>query len=198
MGILFRFRGSIIWEAWDNYQKQTYRNRCRIGTDQGSYLLNIPIRHLGGEQGRQTYSKVRTDEASGWRKLHWKTLQNAYRSSPYFEYYEDDVRDVYFSEPDNDRLFDLNLKSTRFLCACMDIDFPEDFTNSYRHKYEEGDARNLVLAKGRPEFQVPEYHQVFRERHGFLSNLSALDLLFNLGPESTSYLRNLKVTPLSF
>ncbi len=196
LGVVCQYWGRIVWEAWDNYQKQTYRNRCSIGTDQGLYQMNIPIRHLGGEQGRQSYRKVRMDEASGWRKLHWKTLQNAYRSSAYFEYYEDEVREVYFSEPENDLLFDLNLKTVRFLCTSMDIDFSEDFTTTYRHEYETGDARELVLAKGRPQWEVPEYHQVFRERHGFLSNLSALDLLFNLGPESPAYLSKLKVTPL--
>jgi hypothetical protein len=196
LGVLSQYNDRIVWEAWDNYQKQTYRNRCGIGTDQGLYQMNIPIRHLGGEQGRQTYRKVRMDESSGWRNLHWKTLQNAYRSSPYFEYYEDDVREVYFSEPGNDLLFKLNLKSIRFLCISMDIDFPEDLTSTYRQDYEAGDARKLVLAKGRRQYQVPEYHQVFGERHGFLSNLSGLDLLFNLGPESASYLRKLELTHL--
>lgn len=191
LGILFHRSEDVLWEAWDNYQKQTFRNRCTISTDQGRLNLNIPIRHLGEESGRQRYRDVRMDEASGWRELHWKTLQNAYRSSPYFEYYEDDLRKLYVPGEASDRLYDFNLKTIEFLCSCLDVDLTSRFTEVYEERPEGQDGRYLVVAKHREPVEFPEYVQVFQERHGFISNLSALDLVFNLGPEGSTYLRGL-------
>lgn len=191
MGVLYHHPDHIVWEAWDNFQKQTFRNRCPICTDQGLLNLNIPIRHLGGVSGRQRYRDVRTDESSNWRELHWKTLQNAYRSSPYFEYYEDGLREFFFPEEPGDGLYDLNLRSIEFLCNCLDIPFPDSFTGEYASESDHMDGRYLVVAKRRERVDLPAYTQVFGERHGFISNASTLDLIFNMGPEGSPYLGDL-------
>lgn len=188
LGLILRCGDRLVLEACDNYQKQTLRNRCQISTDQGVLNLNIPIRHLGQQLGRQKYREVRMEEDSGWRNLHWKSLQNAFRSSPYFEFYEDEIRAVYDSEPGNDRLFDFNLRTLDFLCSCWDLPVPSRFTESYETDPRTGDARFLVEAKGSKIQNLPEYTQVFGDRNGFLSNMSGLDLLCNLGPEATGYL----------
>ena len=88
-------QNEVRWEVEDNYQKQTYRNRCYICTDKGRHLLNIPIKHVGGDQGRQKYKEVLVDNDYPWQRNHWRTLQTAYRTSPFFEFYEDDLAPVY-------------------------------------------------------------------------------------------------------
>ena len=88
-----------VMEVSDNYQKQTFRNRTYIYGANGKQLLTVPILHTGGETGRQLYKNVKIDNNVSWQKLHWKTLQTAYRTSPYFEFYEDAI------SPDFEKIF---------------------------------------------------------------------------------------------
>ncbi|MGX1929413.1 WbqC family protein [Flagellimonas sp. 2504JD4-2] len=179
----------VVWEFHDNFQKQTYRNRCYISTDQGKHMLNIPIKHVGGKEGRQKYNEVATDNSYGWQKLHWKTLETAYRTSPFFEFYEDDLKPVFTSGPET--LFDFNLKTTKVICDCLGIQMPTQGTESYEKQtsqYE--DARFLVDAKKKLVLDVNPYPQVFEERNGFVPNVSILDLLFNEGTNAPNYLKN--------
>ena len=94
-------QNQVVWEVEDNYQKQTYRNRCYICTDQGKHLLSIPIEHVGGDQGRQKYKDVRLKNDYPWQRQHWRTLQTAYRTSAFFEYYEDEVAPLFENEYEN-------------------------------------------------------------------------------------------------
>ncbi|MCL6265385.1 WbqC family protein [Flagellimonas myxillae] len=182
----------IIWEAQDNFQKQTYRNRCYICTDQGRHMLNIPIKHVGGKEGRQKYRDVVPDSSTNWTKLHWRTLETAYRTSPFFEFYEDDLRPLF--EGTISSLFQFNLKTIQTLGDCLGLDFNAERTTSYKVSPDNLlDARFLVEAKRPLSFGAPEYVQVFGERHDFLPNLSILDLLFNEGPNTVSYLQNLQL-----
>ncbi len=180
----------VIWEVHDNYQKQTFRNRCHICTDQGKHMLNLPIHHVGGNQGRQKYKDVKLDNASNWQRQHWRTLQTAYRTSPFFEFYEDDLAPL-FEKPIT-YLLDLNIKTIDFLCDSLSIENQIAKTSSYNTKIEsDNDLRNLVNAKQNLAIQQETYNQVFIERHGFVKNTSTLDLLFNEGPGSLSYLKRL-------
>ncbi|MCK5441225.1 MAG: WbqC family protein [Maribacter sp.] len=181
----------IRWEVEDNYQKQTYRNRCYISTDQGKQMLNIPIKHVSGHQGRQKYKDLRLENEYHWQRQHWRTLQTAYRASPFFEYYEDEIAPLF--EKEYHFLMDFNLKTIEIICDCLQIEMPKERTISYEpHILDLKDARILVQCKNELDFCLEEYAQVFVERNGFIKNTSVLDLLFNEGTNALSYLENQK------
>ncbi|MEM9141663.1 MAG: WbqC family protein [Bacteroidota bacterium] len=193
MAALVRYK--VIWETCDNYQKQTYRNRCYICTDQGKHMLNLPIKHVGGEQGRQKYRDVLLDNSYAWQRQHWRTLQTAYRTSPFFEFYEDDFAPL-FSRP-HTHLLDFNLQTIEIMCNGLQITVPEQRTTTFsKNPPSQGstkDLRHLVNAKAQLQFPMEAYTQVFGDRHGFLSNLSCLDLLFNEGPNTLGYLKSVNL-----
>ena len=185
-------QGEVTWEVRDNYQKQTYRNRCYIATDRGKLMLNIPIRHVGGSTGRQRYREVRIENSYPWQRHHWRSLETAYRSAPFFEYFEADLRPLF--ETSFTFLLDLNLATIETLCTLLQLAFPVARTTSYESASEGmQDARLLVEAKREDICPVPRYTQVFQERHGFLPNLSTLDLLFNEGTAAAAYLRSIEL-----
>src|SRR5699024_6672980 len=125
-----------------------------------------------------------------WQRIHWKSLETAYRSSPFFEFYEDELIELY--EKEFSYLLDFNLECLEVLKSCLQLDKTENFTNEYKTEYSEiADYRNLIRAKRKPLFELPAYDQVFVEKHGFIPNLSILDLMFNKGPETILYLKNL-------
>ncbi|MBW8243193.1 WbqC family protein [Muricauda oceani] len=182
----------VIWEAHDNFQKQTYRNRCYISTDKGKHMLNIPITHVGGKEGHQKYVDVRTENSYNWKKEHWRTLETAYRTSPFFEFYEDEIRPLY--EGNDDSLYDFNLKTIEAVAGCIQMGIPTEKTEKYEVSPETlFDARFLVEAKKEKDWGIEQYTQVFEERHGFIANLSILDLLFNEGTNTLSYLKDLSL-----
>ncbi|MGB0199363.1 MAG: WbqC family protein [Flavobacteriaceae bacterium] len=178
----------IVWEIHDHYEKQTYRNRTYIHGANGKQLLSIPIKHLGHE-GHQRYADVEIANEFPWQKQHWKTLQTAYRSSPFFEYYEDDIAQLY-AEPYNN-LMSFNTKVNRNIAQLLGLEYPESNTQSYIKKLQpETDLRHWANAKTPNPTTTPNYTQVFSAKNGFLPNLSILDLLFNEGPQSTTLLRS--------
>jgi hypothetical protein len=157
-------------------------------------MLTIPIKHVGGAQGKQYYKEVRLENEYNWQRQHWRTLQTAYRTSPFFEYYEDDLAPLYNTP--FEYLLDFNLKSIEIVCECLQLSMPEQKTSRYEVIPEQGqDFRGLVNAKKSIAFDPPPYSQVFDNRHGFIPNLSILDLLFNEGTAALTYLEEL---PLSF
>ena len=185
-------RGPVVWEACDNYQKQTYRNRCYVCNDRGRQLLNIPIRHVGGSNGRQLFRDVRIDNGYNWQRQHWRSLETAYRSAPFFEYYEAGLLPL-FEQP-FDFLLDLNLATIETLCSFLGLEFPQTRTEQYNPEPEAmRDGRFLVSAKAGPAAPLPRYPQVFEDRHGFIPDLSVLDLLFNEGTAATDYLQRLQL-----
>lgn len=189
-------QNEIVWEIEDNYQKQTYRNRCHICTDNGKHLLSIPIQHVGGTEGRQKYKDVKLDNSYHWQRQHWRTLQTAYRTSPYFEFYEDDLAPLF--EKEYSFLLDFNLKTIETICDSLDTAMPTDKTSRFEKSPENIiDARFLVNAKKEIDFGQPTYTQVFGDRHGFVKNTSILDLLFNEGTNAHFYLQNQNLTFLN-
>ncbi|UCD60485.1 MAG: WbqC family protein [Flavobacteriaceae bacterium] len=182
-------QNDIIWEICDNYQKQTYRNRAYICTDQGKFMLNIPIKHVGGKEGRQKYKDVKLDNDYRWQRQHWRTLQTAYRTSPFFEYYEDDLAPIFINN--HSYLLDFNLFTTDIIASCLQVKMNTRYTDTYELKPKGVfDARLLVHAKKTISISQKSYVQVFNSRHGFIENCSVLDLLFNEGPASLDYLMN--------
>lgn len=180
-----------IWfENEDNYQKQSYRNRTVIYGANGKLLLNIPVKHLHipGVKQHQKYREVRIDNSVNWQKQHWKSLKSAYQTSPFFEFYEDDLAPLFAKEATF--LMDFNYQCFHLVCECLQLEISYKKTKEYfRDPTEMTDKRELINAK--KEIYIEEYSQVFQEKEGFLSNLSILDLMFNEGPNAVNYLRNM-------
>ena len=182
----------ILLENHDNYQKQTYRNRQYIYGANGKLLLNIPINNKDRRKGKEKYKEVKIENYYSWQRTHWRSLKSAYLSSPFFEFYQDDFIELY--QKKFDFLIDFNHACREVLNSCLQIEKKENFTKEFLNAYEDHtfDARNLIKAKRKSALKLPVYDQVFQEKHGFISNLSVLDLLFNKGPESLSYLESIQ------
>jgi len=175
----------VVFEVEDNYQKQTYRNRTFIAHSNGKLLLNIPIKHTKTGK-RQKTKDVIVENDFPWQEQHWKSLQSAYRTSPFFEYYEDDLEPLFTETVGN--LMEHNLKIFDLLCELLGIEVEVIKTNSFEKNPGVTDLRILVNAKRNSAFQPENYIQVHEANHEFLPNLSVLDLLFNEGPNALSYL----------
>ena len=176
----------ILFEKQDNFQKQTYRNRCYIYGANGKQLLTVPILH-SKSMGRQKTKEVRIDNSYAWQKIFIKSLESSYRSSPYFEFYEDDIMEV-FEKPFT-YLLDLNIKGHEIMSSCLQLDNNILYTDTYKEIYTDiEDYRFLVEAKKQPVYDFKSYTQVFDSKYGFIGNLSILDLLFHEGTNALTYL----------
>jgi hypothetical protein len=182
---------NIVFEAEDNYQKQTYRNRSCIAHTNGVLQLNVPIKH-SKDGKRQKMKEVQTENEFPWQSQHWKSIQTAYRTSPFFEFYEDDLEHLFTKKVSG--LLSHNLEIHQVLCDLIGIDDSFTTTVKYEPEIDTGDLRSLIVAKKEPDYKLASYTQVFEDGHGFLSNMSVLDLLFNEGPNTLHYLeqQNLK------
>ena len=179
---------SIIWEVQDFYHKQTYRNRMEIHAANGKLMLSIPIQHLGYE-GHQYYKDVQIANEFTWQRNHWLSLKTAYQSSPFFEYYEDDIAPLY-QKPFKSLLV-FNKKVMETICELLQLQAPQETTKTYEKDSPHHDLRHLIDAKNAKPTTIYEYIQVFSEKNGFISNLSIFDILFNMGPETVPLLQSL-------
>ena len=177
----------ILWEVEDFYQKQTYRNRMEIHAANGKLMLSIPIQHLGYD-GRQNYKDVQIANEFPWQRNHWLSLKTAYQSSPFFEYYEDDIAPLY--QTPYKSLFVFNKQVMETICELLQIQAPQETTSTYEKDSPYHDLRHLIDAKTAKATAVCEYTQVFSDKNGFIPNLSILDLLFNMGPETVPLLHS--------
>ena len=178
---------NIIWEVEDFYQKQTYRNRMEIHAANGKLMLSIPIQHLGYD-GRQNYKDVQIAYEFPWQRNHWLSLKNAYQSSPFFEYYEDNIAPLYQTQYKS--LFAFNKHVMETICELLQIQAPQKTTSTYEKDSPHHDLRHLIDAKTPKATTFCEYTQVFSYKNGFIPNLSILDLLFNNGPETVTMLQS--------
>jgi len=175
----------VTFEMDDNYQKQTNRNRMFIYSPNGLQLLNIPIKH--SKEANQKTRDVKLETAFDWQKQHFKSLEAAYRTSPFFEYFEDELLPIFRKK--HTFLMDLNLQTIEIVSKCLRLDFPYDETTEYFHDITDKiDFRNLANGK-KDTSKFESYTQVFGDKHGFLNNLSILDLLFNEGRYALDYLK---------
>lgn len=176
-------------EQFEHFPKQTYRNRAYIYSPNGRQILTVPLKN----RTERTITKdIRICYNDPWQKLHWRSMEAAYRRSPYFEYYEDDLAPFY-NEQKHEFLVDLNMELMQFINSLLKINVKYRFTSDYEKTYPNvNDYRNIISQKAEPgadqTFVVKEYSQVFDSRHGFIPNLSIVDLLFNHGPRSLEYL----------
>jgi hypothetical protein len=171
-------------EQWESFQKQTYRNRCLIAAPNGIQALTVPVEHTVSP----LIKDLKVSDHGNWRHLHWNALVTAYSESPFFEYYQDDIRPFY--EQRWDYLLDYNEAIRTKICELIDIQPKVTLTGEYSRS-SDNDYREAIRPKHSapdPDFTPRPYYQVYQQKHGFLPNLSILDLLFNMGPESIFYL----------
>ena len=190
-------------ERHESFIKQTYRNRMLIPTTNGPLALTIPTNH----NTSLAMKDIRISDHANWRHVHWNALLSAYGESPFFEYYQDDIRPFY--EKKYEFLFDFNMESTEKMIELLDIRPKISITNEYflseerkvmseefnsftKHKVESfKDFREAIRPK-KPlpdaEFESKRYYQVYEQKFGFQPNMSILDLLFNEGNEAIFYL----------
>ena len=185
---------SVVYiEACENYQKQSYRNRCRFYAADGVQALSFPIVHEGGTH-KQPISEIRIDWSTPWLQQHERAITSAYRTSAYFEYYQDELFAILESRPE--RLFDLNMALTRFFIEKTGLAIDLRTTSEYSRETDMDDLRESIHPK-RPNTILQDlklekpYFQVFARKHGFQSDLSIMDLLFNEGPDSIVYLKSI-------
>ena len=180
-------------EACENYQKQSYRNRCRIYAAGGVESLTLPVVHEGGTSSLPI-REIRVDWSRDWLPRMERAIVSAYESSPYFEYYRDSLFDILESRPE--KLFDLNISLIHYFLGKIGISADIDFSTEYERPGETApgirDLRGIIHPK-RPSILQTEkpYWQVFAAKYGFKSDLSVMDLLFNEGPDSISYLKKI-------
>ncbi len=170
-------------EQHEYFLKQSIRNRCEIYASNGKLKLTIPKKRQG--ISKTIISNVKISYAEKWQKVHWNTITSAYNSSPFFEYYKDKL-EPFFKQKEV-YLINFNSKLQEVILKILGIDREYPKSNEYNKSGNFTDLRNYTFKTKKME----PYPQVFMEKHGFITNLSILDLLFNLGPESTDYLNNI-------
>ncbi|HOB26794.1 MAG TPA: WbqC family protein [Bacteroidales bacterium] len=175
-----------ILEINDTYAKQTMRNRYYIATNQGIRAMIIPIKKVNGSH---TITKdILLDESADWLNYHHKTLITNYRNSAYFDYYEDEIIDIFSHYK---KLYELNMAFIKWILKQLDINIKVSVTENYEKQYSIDYIDDRDKYSKYENIQLPYYRQVFIDKFGFISNLSILDLLCNLGAESVIYLKNI-------
>lgn len=176
--------GSVLIEQYDSYVKQTYRNRCVIATANGMQPLTVPT--VRPDTPKQIMKDVRISDHGDWRRQHWNALESAYMNSPFFMYYQDDFRPFY--EKKYEFLLDFNMELTRIILELAHMKVELNLTESYGATYNSVTDLRALAEPGQGTSGARPYWQVFGRKHGFLPGLSAVDLLFNMGPEFKSFL----------
>ncbi len=185
---------TVFIEAYENYQKQSYRNRAYIAGPNKKQSLNIPVIRLNGNH--TTIKDIKLDNSSHWKQQHWHSIKTAYNSSPFLMYYEDEIKAVFYK--DHEYLWELNWELILLLLELLQIDNKVSETSLFEINPDDiTDYRFVIHPKKetiiKDQLINNTYYQVFEEKHGFIEDLSVLDLLFNLGPDAGGYLRSIKL-----
>ncbi len=172
---------NVVFEKQENFVKQTFRSRCEIYGANGKQLLSVPVEKRGNHI---PITEVRISYKEDWQKIHWRSIVSAYRNSPYFEYYLDVFQS--FFETKTELLCEFNMSLHQVVMKLLKAEIKHEFTETYISDY----GNNVLdLRNADTDFPaIPQYNQVFKERYGFIPNLSILDLLFNTGPDSLKIL----------
>ena len=173
---------NLQWSINSRYNKQTLTNRTYIDSSNGELMLTVPIKHSGKNVPRK-FSEIKIDNSSNWKKTHYKSIKICYQSSPFFEFYEDDIS--FFYESDYEYLHQLNFASINLVCNWINLEMPKKNFN-----VQEKEFINLIYlsnTKRTRELLEKKYTQTFQVSNGFINDLSILDLIFNCGPDSKNY-----------
>ncbi|MEJ7694269.1 WbqC family protein [Daejeonella sp.] len=182
---LLENKNHLFIENAEHFEKQSYRNRASIHSPNGKLDLIVPV--IKGSKNHTKVKDVRISYDFNWQRLHILSLQTSYRSSAYFEFYEDDL--MPFFEKKWNFLFDYNEEFFNILLRFLKLNVVYEYTNNFvKEDSESLDFRSSIHPKRSGENDVNTYFQVFEERNGFIPNLSIVDLLFNQGPQSNKYL----------
>lgn len=176
----------ILFEVNDNYIKQSFRNRTSIYHANGILNLSIPVKY--SSKKKQIFKEIEICNETDWQKKHLKSIKFAYRSSPYFEFYENQFEKIFTKK--EKFLIDINLKSIELLFELIDRKLKYNFTEKYNQNYtgyvDSREISNFNFSDKSLSFK--KYTQVFETKYGFKENLSMLDLLFNYGPNYYNFL----------
>jgi hypothetical protein len=186
---------NVLLEKWEHFPKQTYRNRARILSPNGVLDMSIPI--LKGARNHHTKVKdLKISYDVNWQKVHWKSLESSYRSSAYFEYYEDEFAPLYAKH--QMFLLDFNESLLEVIFKCLKTNKKYEFTESYEDEYPSDiiDLRDVIHPKKEPLFVTDKYYQMFAKEGEFHPDLSIVDLLFNHGTRAMGVMSSAKSTIL--
>jgi hypothetical protein len=184
------FSVQAVIEVHETYPKQTCRNRYRIATANGILVLSIPVIRPKGNHS--PFQEILIDSSTDWSRIHWRAIESAYNKSPFFLYYRDDFEHLFQNPPR--LLIDFNLTAINLCCKLIETKPEFTFTEAFRKKViNRLDLRHSIMPKQavKHAYSISEwepYVQVFSDRQEFMPNLSILDLIFNLGPDTVSYL----------
>ena len=176
---------NILWDVHQNYVKQSYRNRTFIHSANGLHKLTIPIKH---SKIKFPMLNAEIDNKIAWQKNHWRSIQTAYSSSPFFEFYKDSLEQVYNKK--YTYLVKFNFDMIKLVFEWLDIEIKLKLSKEYKVFYDDSlDLRKKIENQKHSISKNKIYNQVFFEKNGFLNDLSIIDLIFNEGPNSLSYLK---------
>ncbi len=179
----FKKNDHIIFDVNERFQKQTYRSRCTISSTNGNQNLIVPVERPSGKESLM--HEIRISTAENWKKNHLKAIESSYRNTPFYTYYFNDLQHIISSEH-NLSLVELNFQLTNYFIDRIGLNCTTEITKETYPISKEYEA--FTLPKNRTTYRNKSYHQVFQEKHAFEPNLSILDLLFNLGPETKAIL----------
>ncbi len=170
---------NILFEVNDHYVKQTLRNRTSIHAANGKLNLSVPVKFSSTK--KEKYKDIKICYDSNWQKIHLKSIESAYKNSPFYDFFEDYF--INFYNKKEKFLVDLNFSSIRLIFEILEKELNCNFTNEYLEKYVDlTDYRSLLTNKNFNEkVDFKNYTQVFQEKNGFIENLSSIDLIFNKG-----------------
>lgn len=184
--VFLKVENEVVLEQFENFPKQTYRNRANIYGANGRLSLIIPTRHTG----KRIMKETEISHRENWQQLHWKSIKTAYQSSPYFEFYEEKLEKIF--EFKTDSLIKFNLNALKIIQDILKTEKAYSLNNDYVKIPLEENYREKFSAKKETEFEMEEYYQTFSDKLGFEKDLSILDLICNKGPETLTYLKNIQ------
>ena len=184
--VFLKDENEVVLEQFENFPKQTYRNRANIYGANGRLSLIIPTRHTG----KRVMKEAEISHRENWQQLHWKSIKTAYQSSPYFEFYEEKLEKIF--EFKTDSLIKFNLNALKIIQDILKTEKAYSLNNDYVKIPLEENYREKFSAKKETEFEMEEYYQTFSDKLGFEKDLSILDLICNKGPETLTYLKNIQ------
>ena len=185
--IFLKEDAEIIFEQYESFPKQTYRNRANIYGANGKLSLIIPMNHSGS----RLLKDIQTSTRDKWQQLHWKSIKTAYQSSPYFDYYEDQLEGIFNFKSTS--LLEFNLNALKVIQKILKTEKAYSLNKEFFKQPSILSYRDQFSAKSESAFQMQDYYQSFSDKYGFLEDLSIIDLICNKGPESMTYIRNIKL-----